>query len=217
MLFKDGDVIMFAGDSTTDDGRARPFAYGNKNLGNGYVRLVDSLLAVLYPEYNYRIFNSGNSGNTSRYLLARWDEDILSQEPDWISIMIGINDIWRQMDLPQVQFRHVNAAEYRENLTKMVEKSLPTVKGIIIMPPFFMEPLHDDMMRKMTDEYHDIAKEVAESHGCIFADVQECYDEYLKYKHSSSISWDRVHPGITGCFLVMKAFLKAIEVDRPLY
>jgi len=217
MIFKDDEIIVFAGDSTTDDGRMRPFAEGNNTLGMGYVRLVDSMLTVLYPENSFRIFNAGTSGDTSRDLLKRWDDEVLFLEPDWISIMIGINDIWRQMDRPQIKYRHVYPDEYRSNLEQMVTKSLPKVKGIIIMPPFFMEPCHDDRMRAMTDKYHDIAKETAEKYGCIFADVQKYFDEYLKHRHSSSISWDRVHPGIIGSFIISRAFLSAIGTDRQLY
>ena len=217
MLFNNEDIIVFAGDSTTDDGRARPVAQRNGELGYGYVRLIDSILNTLYPENTYRIFNSGNSGNTSRDLLGRWDNDVLALEPDWISIMIGINDVWRQMDNPQMKWAHVLPDEYRANLEKMVDRSLPHVKGIIIMPPFFMEPCHDDMMRKLTDVYYDISKEVAKTRRCIFADVQAYFDEYLKFRHSSNISWDRVHPGVIGSFLICRAFLKAIGVDRQLY
>ena len=40
----------------------------------------------------------GLSGNTIRDLSDRWDSKYYELKPDWLSIMIGINDVWRQFD-----------------------------------------------------------------------------------------------------------------------
>ena len=40
----------------------------------------------------------GVSGNTVRILAARWDTDVVALEPEWLAVMIGINDVWRQFD-----------------------------------------------------------------------------------------------------------------------
>jgi lysophospholipase L1-like esterase len=69
-------------------------------LGTGYVSLVDSLLRAAYPQGRIRMVNMGTSGNTVRDLAERWQTDVLDLEPDWLSIMIGINDVWRQFDSP---------------------------------------------------------------------------------------------------------------------
>ena len=72
MLFQDMDRIVFAGDSVTDMGSVNPVGEGLfENLGHSYVRVIENLLAALYPEVHLRITNSGISGNTSRDLLAR--------------------------------------------------------------------------------------------------------------------------------------------------
>lgn len=42
MIFSNYDRIVFAGDSITDFGRARPIGEGlNDNLGRGYVRIIE--------------------------------------------------------------------------------------------------------------------------------------------------------------------------------
>lgn len=47
MLIQNGQKIVFAGDSVTDAGRKRPVGEGLwEGTGNGYVRLIDSYLAV---------------------------------------------------------------------------------------------------------------------------------------------------------------------------
>ena len=96
MIFKHMDRIVFAGDSVTDMESAQPVGEGLfENVGKSYVRIVENMLSAFYPEVYIRVTNSGISGNTSRDLLQRFDRDVVSLNPDWVSICIGINDVWR--------------------------------------------------------------------------------------------------------------------------
>ena len=114
MLLEKNARLVFAGDSVTDVGREYPVAEGTlfDRLGKGYPQLVSGWLNAFYPELNLYICNSGVSGNTSRDLLNRWEETVLDKHPTWISIMIGINDIWRQIDSPAQPGSHVLPDEY---------------------------------------------------------------------------------------------------------
>lgn len=79
MIFENMDRIVFAGDSVTDMGSDQPVGEGLfDNVGRSYVRVIENMLAVYYPEIKIRITNSGISGNTSRDLLARFDRDVVS-------------------------------------------------------------------------------------------------------------------------------------------
>ena len=64
LIFQDRDRIVFAGDSVTDMGSVHPVGEGrNEELGTGYVRMVENLLAACYPRLRIRVTNSGVSGN----------------------------------------------------------------------------------------------------------------------------------------------------------
>ena len=93
MIFEHMDRIVFAGDSVTDMESQQPVGEGLfENVGKSYVRIVENMLSAFYPEVYIRVTNSGISGNTSRDLLQRFDRDVVSLNPDWVSICIGIND-----------------------------------------------------------------------------------------------------------------------------
>ena len=214
MLFQDLDRIVFAGDSVTDMGSAQPVGEGLfDNVGHSYVRIVENMLSTWYPEIRVRVTNSGISGNTSRDLLARFDRDVVSLAPDWVSICIGINDVWRQFDSPAMPDQAVQPDEYRENLTKMIEAVKDKVKGIFILSPYYMEPNREDKMRARMDEYTAICRELAEKYECIFVDFQKAYEEYCKIRHSSYIAWDRIHPNQVGATIMARAFLDACGFD----
>lgn len=209
MIFDNMDRIVFAGDSVTDMGSAQPVGEGLfDNLGKSYVRVIDNMLAAYYPEVFVRVTNSGISGNTSRDLIARFDRDVVDLNPDWVSICIGINDVWRQFDSPALTDLCVLPDEYEKNVENMILKVKGKVKGIFVLSPYIIEPNTEDMMRKRMDEYVNICKGLADKHKCIFVNFQEMYSKYCKIRHSSYIAWDRIHPNQIGATLMAREFLK---------
>jgi lysophospholipase L1-like esterase len=113
--------LLLIGDSITDAERWRPFVEGPlAALGNGYVQLVAGMLGARCPERRIRVINMGVSGNTVRDLKARWQSDVQKQRPDWLSIMIGINDVWRHFDSPHLPALHVSLDEYAATLDELL-------------------------------------------------------------------------------------------------
>lgn len=214
MLFENYDRVVFAGDSVTDMGRERPVGEGLfDSVGRSYVRVVENMLVTWYPELFIRVSNVGCSGNTSRDLLNRFDTDVVALKPDWVSICIGINDVWRQFDSPAIAESHVLPDEYRSNVEKMILSVKDTVKGIFLCTPYYMEPNQEDAMRKRMDEYVQICKELAEKYGCVLVDFQQMYAAYCTVRHSSCFAWDRVHPNQMGATMMAKLFLEKCGFD----
>ena len=214
MIFQDLDRIVFAGDSVTDMGSQNPVGEGLfDNVGRSYVRIIENMLAAYYPEVRVRVTNSGVGGNTSRDLLERYERDVAELDPDWVSICIGINDVWRQFDSPAIPSSWVLPEEYRENVEKMILAVKDQVKGVFLLTPYYMEPNRADFMRAKMDEYAAICRELAERHGCRLVDFQAMYEHYCRIRHSSYIAWDRVHPNQVGATLMAREFLKQCEFD----
>ena len=214
MIFQDYDRIVFAGDSVTDMGSAQPVGEGlNDNAGRSYVRIIENMLSAFYPEVRVRVTTAGISGNTSRDLLERFERDVVALNPDWVSICIGINDVWRQFDTPAMPDYQVMPEEYEENLEKMIAMIPKKVKGVFILTPYYMEPNRADKMRARMDEYVAICKKLAEKHSFTLVDFQKVYEDYCKIRHSSYIAWDRVHPNQVGATLMARAFLKTCDFD----
>lgn len=214
MIFENGDRIVFAGDSVTDMGSVNPVGEGLfENVGQGYVRVIENMLASIYPERMIRVTNSGISGHTSRDLVNRFDRDVIDLKPDWVSICIGINDVWRQFDSPAIPDGWVLPDEYEQNMITMIEKSKAVAKGVLILSPYYIEPNREDAMRARMDEYVEICRKLAKKYDCLYVDFQKLYEDYCKIRHSSSIAWDRVHPNKIGATLMARAFLDKCGFD----
>lgn len=209
---------MFIGDSVTDMGRKRNTVEPSEGLfdplGTGYPHVVSGLLNAVYPDVLVRITNTGISGNTVLDLKERWQRDVIDLKPDWLSIMIGINDVWRQFDTPQLPEKHVLPDVYEKTLRELVEITKPLLSGgLVLMTPYYIERDRSNAMRRRMDEYGDICRRIAADTGVIFVDTQAEFDKVLKYRDSNYIAWDRVHPNIYGATILAKAFLKAVEFD----
>ncbi len=209
--------LVMIGDSITDAGRARPVGEGLFGaIGTGYVAQVDALLGAVYPEHKIRVVNMGSGGNTVRDLKARWQTDVLDISPDWLAIMIGINDVWRQFDSPLQTEQHVGLEEYESTLEELVVSTLPKVKHLVLMTPFYLEANPQDAMRMQMDRYGAVVKTLAMKHGTLFIDVQAAFDTVLKSYYPATLGWDRVHPNHVGTMVIAHAFLSAVSFEwRP--
>ncbi|MBR2264047.1 MAG: SGNH/GDSL hydrolase family protein [Firmicutes bacterium] len=215
MLFEKKDTVLFIGDSISDYDRARPVGEGLFNAwGQSYVACAGALLGCMYPELGLRVINMGISGNQVRDLKERWQTDVFDLKPDWVSVLIGINDVWRQFDSPQMPETHVSPEEFEQTYEELIRETLPRVKGMILMTPYYMETNTRDAMRARMDQYGAIVKELALKYDLTLVDLQAGWDRLFQHMHSTNIAWDRVHPNQTGCMYIAKQFLAAVGAER---
>ena len=209
MKIESKSKLLMIGDSITDADRARPIGEGG-GLGNGYVSQVNALLGATYPDRRIRVLNLGIGGNTVLDLKSRWHSDVQDLKPDWLSIMIGINDVWRQFDRPEQPETHIDLAMYEKELEALVAQTKPLLKGLVLMTPFYIEPSAEEPLRARMDLYGAVVKKLAAKHDAIFVDVQAAFNHVLEHGHSSALAWDRIHPGSVGHMVIARAFLQGV-------
>jgi lysophospholipase L1-like esterase len=208
-----GERILFIGDSITDCGRRQPVGDGRDGLGNGYVSVVHALLQATYPELRVRVLNMGTGGHTVRHLHERWQRDVLDLRPDWVAVMIGINDVWRQFDSPTIPESHVPLEEYEPTLRGLAAATRPAVRGLVLMTPFYLEPNRADPMRAAMDRYGMAVRRIAQEQDALFVDTQAAFDAVLRHLYPGFIAGDRVHPNLVGHAVLARAFLDAVGFD----
>ena len=152
--------ILFQGDSITDAGRNRENIH---DLGLGYVKYAAELIQKNFNNISFEFVNLGISGDKLDNLFNRIQKEILGINPDIVSILIGINDIWSYADDGNWTPNDVFEMKYRTILTEIKEQ---TNAKIIILEPFLLftpdkEKFYDDMypkiliIRKLAREFAD--------------------------------------------------------------
>ena len=220
MLIQPNSRFLFIGDSITDCGRRRPVGQGDfdQALGNGYVSLVDAALSAVYPDYAIEIINMGISGDTIHDLKYRWTNDVLDLKPDWLSILIGINDVWQHINQLWQSDVHDPVERFAETLDDLVGQVRPGIKGLILMTPYFLEPDPLEPMRAMMDNFGAAVGEVAARHEAVLVDSQAEFNPVISNVDPLQLAMDRVHINLTGHMVLARGILREVEFswDRKL-
>ncbi|MBQ8308775.1 MAG: SGNH/GDSL hydrolase family protein [Clostridia bacterium] len=208
--------ILFYGDSITDAGRNRETDTANASYGFGYVRSIAGKLLFEDPT-KYQILNRGISGDRIVDLYARIKKDLWNEEPDVLSILIGVNDVWHEISrkdgVELSRFERV----YRMLLEDTKER-LPSTK-IILCEPYVMKGLateeeYDEFL--VVKEYAKVVKKLAKEYGLYFLPLQEKLDEYATKFDVKYFLADGVHPMIASAQLIADEWLNLFkkEIDK---
>ena len=204
--------ILFFGDSITDAGRNYDAPVGTLNsYGAGYVRSVAGNLIGENPS-KYTIINRGISGNRIVDLYSRIKIDAWNFEPDVISILIGINDIWHEISRKNGVELERYEKIYRMLLQETKEK-LSNAK-IILCEPFVLKgSATEEKMERFLEvkEYAKVVKKLAEEFNCEFLPLQQKLEEKAKEFGEQYYLSDGVHPNVAGAQLIADEWLKLFK------
>ncbi|MEV4538530.1 SGNH/GDSL hydrolase family protein [Asanoa sp. NPDC049518] len=188
-------TIVFAGDSITDcDRRDDP-----TGLGNGYVRRIATTLGD-----TARVVNRGISGNSSRDLRDRWETDVLAEEPDLVSILVGVNDTWRRYDSGAVTTVEAFESNYRALLDPLAGVSL------VLIEPFLL-PISDEQVtwREDLDPKVAVVRELAASYGAVLLPAGSAL---AGAGTPAEMAPDGVHPSERGHDLLASLWLEQAKL-----
>lgn len=197
--------IVFIGDSITENGRFDD----PLGLGVGYVRVIHDYLTITYPDKDFEIVNKGISGNRITDLKERWEQDVLAEKPDLLSISIGVNDVWRQLDrkeIPQVypdQYEEI----YLELLTKTTEQlDVP----IVLMEPTVIEENPEAEGNQLLKPYLNIVRKMAEKFSAILVPTHQAMIDYRLNGGNYDLTTDGVHMNSAGDLLMAKTWINHV-------
>lgn len=205
LIFKQGDIVLFQGDSITDCNR-NYFEY--EDLGTGYPLICSSLIGANYPRLEITFLNRGISGNRVKDLKERWKEDCIDLKPDWVSILIGINDTWRRYDSNDPMAIEDFQRYYRDILEDVRDK---TKAGLIICEPFVL-PYPEDRVawREDLDEKIQVIRMLAVEFGAIFVPLDGLFAQASSQQNFPYWAKDGVHPSSAGHGFIAKHWLSAV-------
>ena len=215
-------TILFQGDSITDCGRDKSYdtAWWNEpspvkdgvSCGHGYAGFVEAQLGVDYPN-EYGFINRGISGNRVIDIYARINKDIINLKPDYMSILVGVNDVWHGLD----GWNGVGADKYFMIYSLMIEEiksALPDIK-IMILEPFLLKATATekdwDLFRSEVEKRAEKSRLVAEKYGLKFVPLMSKFDEATKLAPASYWTADGVHPTAKGNEIIKREWIKAFE------
>ncbi len=206
--------ILFFGDSITDALRVRDYQDNVKapyGLGTGYVNAVASELVHSDPT-RFEVINTGISGNRCVDLYARIKKECWNYQPDVISILVGVNEVWHE-----VFYQNGVSVERYERVYRMIIedtlKTLPNVK-IMLVEPFVQRGSvteeHFEQFSKVS-EYAGVVKKLAKEYQLSFVELQKPMDDYAEKFGAEKTLIDGVHPTIAGARVIANEWMKVFR------
>lgn len=198
--------IVFQGDSITDAGRDKRNYH---QMGNGYPKYASALIAEAFPDTAFEFINQGISGNRTDQLFDRLYPDAIAFEPDIISILIGINDIWHRHGSARIETTDEQfATNYRAILERLKKQ---TNAKIVMLSPFLLDNEEKETWRPEVERLLPIVRSLAAEFADAYVPLDKLFEDALKAQPEPQYySADGVHPNANGAEFIGKHYFNAI-------
>ena len=211
LSIKDGQTIVFIGDSITDCGRRTT----ERPLGNGYVKLFSDLLTMREPAKRLTIINRGIGGDKVPGLRNRWTDDVIRNKPDWLSVKVGINDLHAYLrQTPEAVPPELFEEAYNDIMSRTRDE-LPDCRILLIDPFYLSRDRSPQSFRKLVldtmPQYLDTVHAMSERYGTRLVRTHEVFQRLLEHHDPNEFCPEPVHPYLNGHLVIAEAVYAALS------
>ena len=199
--------LLFQGDSITDAGRDHRNYH---DMGKGYPKYASELITEACPDTEFEFINFGISGNRTCQLFDRLYTDAIAFQPDVISILIGINDIWHRYSAGRIATTDLQIeTNYRAILARLKKE---TNAKIVILAPYILDAEKGEELRADLAKLLPIIRGLAEEYADVYIPLDELFDEAMKTQPTPCYySDDGVHPNAAGAAFIGRIYAEAVK------
>jgi lysophospholipase L1-like esterase len=213
---KSGEKIAFLGDSITAGGWSNPA---------GYVQLV--IVGLKANGVEVEPVPAGIGGHKSDQMLARLDKDVLSKQPQWMTLSCGVNDVWhgpRGVPLDESMAKSGNYDDkvtsrgtYQKNITAIIDQTTAAgVKPVILTATVIHENL-ESQENGLLSPYNAFLRRLAKEKKVPLADLYALFEARIKAENKPNekvLTSDGVHMNTEGNKLMALGVLKAFGFNE---
>ena len=198
--------ILFQGDSITDAGRDQRNYH---DMGKGYPKYASEMLREAFPTAELEFINLGISGTRTAQLSDRLYKDAIALEPDVVSVMIGINDIFHRHDS-----NHVETTDEQVEVnfkTILMRLRMQTNAKIVVLAPYLLDCDNREAQRADLERLLPIIRKYAAKYADVYIPTDLLFEEALKTQPCPKFySRDGVHPNEEGAKFIGKLYFEAV-------
>jgi lysophospholipase L1-like esterase len=204
------DTVVLIGDSITDGGRARKGNDYNHTMGQSYAFIVSAILGDQLAERDLTFINRGISGDCVLDLRARWKTDVLDLKPNFLSILVGVNDTL----FPKNGGETVE--QYEQGYDQLLSETLAALPGvkIVLGQPFLLpvgkfKATYAASLAEVKKRQAVVDRLAAKYHLPVIR-YQDAFDAACHRAPADHWTWDGVHPHYAGYGLMAEEWMKTV-------
>ena len=178
------------------------------------MRLFNDLLIIREPQKKISVINKGIGGDFVTGLQNRWSDDVLRHRPDWLSVMIGINDLLSVIRGTSSAVKPEIFAEAYNNILSRTKKQLPNCQ-ILLFEPFYIsgDTANTSFRNQVLDfipEYIGVVQAMSRRYKTRLVKTHMIFAKVLEHYEADTFCLEPVHPNVTGHIMIAEAFYTAI-------
>jgi lysophospholipase L1-like esterase len=212
---RDGDTMVFAGDSIT-----------HQCL---YSQYVENFFFTRFPERRIRFHNAGVGGDRAADVLARFDDDIATHRPRYVTVLLGMNDGQYEDFKPEI------FAQYAADVLRLLDRIKRSgATAILLSPTPFDYPVFE--WRKDDPTYRFRTKPRSPNYNAVLAYYgawgrDQAFRRGLPYVNlwgplndftaqgraadpKFTLLPDAIHPGPGGHVIMASALIETLRPER---
>jgi lysophospholipase L1-like esterase len=195
-----GQTLVCLGDSITQN-------------PDGYCSQIAALIAGTYGDRGIRVVNAGVSGNKVPDMLRRLDRDVLAHRPHWVTVNVGINDVWH--GLADGGAGGTSLADYRAGLETLADRLAAAGAQVVLLPPTVIEEDPGSEGNRRLAPYRAVVRAVGAARGLLVAPTDHDFDAALTAAGPGRaggrvLTTDGVHMRPAGDAIMAVAVLKTL-------
>ena len=196
--------IVFFGDSITESGRN---LLDPEDLGVGYVKIAAGKLRLLYPDTNFKFVNRGVGGERTAELLKRVKKDVVDENPDYVVLEVGINDVWCRFSRGE----EVTPEAFRANYLSLVDTILATGAKLFLIQPYALKMGDKQRFRPFLSRFNEAIREIAQEKDIALVPVDEIFMGVTQDIDPAQFATDGVRPTPRGCRYIADLLIKELK------
>lgn len=212
-----GDRIVWAGDSITHQCK--------------YTQYVENFLYTRFPDKRLRFFNAGIKGDSAKDLLDRFDEDVAFFEPDWVTVLLGMNDgRYRGYDAANFELYQKDMSRALDRFEKIGANALILSPSMFDHSQYNLRNQEDDFRFKRTNphpEYNaklafyggwlrSVAVERDLSYVDFWGAMNDLTAQFRQEEETFTFLPDSIHPNPSGMAVMAERMVAFFAGERGL-
>ncbi|MGC8668572.1 MAG: SGNH/GDSL hydrolase family protein [Chthonomonadales bacterium] len=190
---------------------------------DGYVSVMARMIAAVYPERSIRVVNRGVSGNRIVDMYARLDKDVISEDPDWVTVNVGVNDVWHgffdfeaNVEIPEGGGPNgIPLPLYEDTLERLVRKLQQSTRAdIVLVTPTVIGEDRRTRANRMLDDYVAAMERVGSALGVRVCPMHHAFVDALHRGKAAdpgyTLTTDGVHMNPVGNVLMAVTLLRSL-------
>ncbi|QEC75101.1 SGNH/GDSL hydrolase family protein [Mucilaginibacter ginsenosidivorax] len=195
--------VVFFGDSITEYA-VQP---------NGFITLIQQRLKAEKKEQDYEVAGAGIGGNKIYDLYLRYEDDVLTKNPDVVVIWVGVNDVWHK----RMFGTGTDWDKFGRFYTALIKKlQAKNIKVLICTPASVGEKTdYSNELDGDLNRYSNIIRDLAKQNNCDLFDFRTLFHDYNVKNNPTNkgegiLTKDGVHLNDEGNKFVADLFYKTL-------